>query len=525
MKTKLFKRLGATVLALGMALSVMAIPTSAIESTDTGTITVNNVGPGVTVNAYQVMSVNYNYEPVDQPVEPVYVWVDSVADWLEHADNAYGSYINDENNAVTDAFEAASSTDLAAFYDALANYVVSQNMSASGSATNNSQTEDADVTIEGLAMGNYLLLVTGGTRLYSPASATIAPYRNNNETEENTSDDYWDIQNVEVDLKSSNPDVEKTVDDTSVQIGQTVNFTITADVPQYPANATQKTFTITDTMTSGLALTENAPVVVGVSNEGAETPLVLDTHYTYTPNGQSFTIDFNYDEVSSYTSIKVTYSAIVTADAVTVDDVTNTAKLTYDTNPYVDSNYETDGDDVEVYTYGIDVTKTDKDDVAITNNPATFTLSTNNDGSNLLSFVGSEGSYRLATADDQNTTTDLQTSNNGTLVISGLTTGTYYLTETVAPQGFVLPLDRITEVVISDTNANGLVDTTVEEQVVDGDDEYVDVRVENISEEDGVPSLPTTGGMGTILFTTVGLVLVGGAAILLVVMYKRKKEN
>lgn len=521
MKTKLFKRLGATILALGMALSVMAIPTSAIGSDDTGSITVENVGPGGTVNAYQVMEVNYEYEPVDQPVDPVYVWTDSVATWLEEADNEYGDYINDADNAVTNDFRTATAEDLAAFYDALASYLTSQvpAPTISGSATNDSQTDNADVTISDLEMGNYLLLVTGGTRLYNPASATIAPYWDG---------DSWEIQNgtqdVAVDLKSSDPDVEKKADDTSVQIGQTVNFTITADVPQYPENATQKTFKIVDIMTSGLAYTETAPVVVGINAEGEETTLSDGDAYTYTKDGQSFTIELDYDKVSTYTKIEVTYSATVTADAVVYDDVTNTAQLVYDTNPYVDSDYETGGDKVDIYTYGIDVTKVDQNATETKLPGAEFTL-TDSD-TTVMKFVGTAGEYRVALADEEDATTTLITDADGKLIINGLAEDTYTLTETKAPDGYILPSNPETVVVINDEDNNGIAEGTFGDvNDTTENDEYVAGTIGNISESEGVPSLPTTGGMGTILFTTVGLVLVGGAAILLVVVYKRKKEN
>lgn len=50
---------------------------------------------------------------------------------------------------------------------------------------------------------------------------------------------------------------------------------------------------------------------------------------------------------------------------------------------------------------------------------------------------------------------------------------------------------------------------------------FVTLLVEN---DDGF-QLPVTGGMGTILFTAVGVVLMGAAVILLVVIIRKKRAN
>ena len=68
-------------LALLMAISMFSTMAFAIEQTDTGTITVNNVEDKVTVSAYKLMDVSYDYT-ADQPVQPVYTWNDNVASWI-----------------------------------------------------------------------------------------------------------------------------------------------------------------------------------------------------------------------------------------------------------------------------------------------------------------------------------------------------------------------------------------------------------------------------------------------------------
>jgi len=88
----------------------------------------------------------------------------------------------------------------------------------------------------------------------------------------------------------------------------------------------------------------------------------------------------------------------------------------------------------------------------------------------------------------------------------GLTEGTYLLYEFTAPPGFT----RITSpmvIQINDTTAN--------------DDDVVVVTVTNSSDFE----LPVTGGAGTLIFTAVGLSLIGGSILLIIVLFKNRKKE
>lgn len=68
-------------LTLVMMVSMFVANTSAIDDTDKGTITVSGVEDDVTVSAYRLMDVTYDYT-ADQPVQPVYTWTNAVAGWV-----------------------------------------------------------------------------------------------------------------------------------------------------------------------------------------------------------------------------------------------------------------------------------------------------------------------------------------------------------------------------------------------------------------------------------------------------------
>ena len=59
-------------------------------------------------------------------------------------------------------------------------------------------------------------------------------------------------------------------------------------------------------------------------------------------------------------------------------------------------------------------------------------------------------------------------------------------------------------------------DVTIQKNVISLD-------VENVSDEDAAFDLPYTGGVGTLIFTVVGILLMGGAVIMVLVLSRRKK--
>ena len=143
-----------------------------------------------------------------------------------------------------------------------------------------------------------------------------------------------------------------------------------------------------------------------------------------------------------------------------------------------------------------------------------------------------DGSYRVATSTDLDATTDLQVGESdpvkGILQLSGLDVGTYILTEVQAPAGYHKPSATISVIVKDDglggttTTMNGKPEYTpqggIETEATDG---YVPVKVTNTT---GF-TLPSTGGMGTVLFTTFGILLMGAGLVVLVLFLRRRSTK
>lgn len=523
-------RLMALCLTLLLAVGVFGTAALAarIEKDTTGSIEVSGVEDGVDVdvNAYQVMTVKFDYA-TQQPVDPVYFWRDAVKDWVRD-NTVYASYIN-ADNSVTEDFTNAGTNDIAAFYDALAAAIKGGTITLTASGT-----RTGSGTIDNLPMGGYLILVENGMKVYRPSAVNIVPAYNETTQE-------WEMSTSALKVKYSDMTMDKTINedqtndghdkDVSVQagIGETVNFDLRTNVPQYPANAIAKQYAISDTLSAGLTLKPNSIKVYGVKGD-VETKLDKDIAYTQgttrpdpdKTGTTSFTLKFVYDQIKDYDKIHVDYNAVVNSNAVVGGEGNpNAAVLDYNNNPYDSTSWKEKTDEVKVYTYGLKVNKVDNAEKPLTG--AEFTLSENQNGSNPMPFVKTgDGTYRVATAEDAQTTTTLQVGANnddatkGKLNISGLSVGTYYLTETKVPGGYNKPSNPVTKIEIKDADRDGL--PTINDDTNEFGDGFVELNVVNTK---GF-KLPTTGGMGTFLFTMGGVAIMGAAILLFFVLRRRK---
>lgn len=537
MKTKgKVSRVTAFFMTLLMAVSLLCATAFAIEPDEKGTITVNDVEDNVTVSAYRLMDVKVNEN--GQPQEPVYTWTGAVADWVR---KNYPTYIGEaEDNSVQDDFSTEAETEeIAEFYDALAAAIKTTAgplaITAEGTCTGSG-------TIEDLSMGNYLILIENGMKVYRPSAVNLVPVWD-------TETDRWEMSDATVVVKSSELTISKTVNaDTgsdsagkkadNANIGDTVSFEIVADVPNFPANALAKNYAVSDILPEGLTLDEDSIEVYGVSGD-MDTPLEAGDGGAYTsentrPNNgvaSSFTLSFAYDKISRYEKIRVTYSAVLNGDAVlgTLGNVNN-AHLDYSNNPYVAESWKDKTDSAVVYTYGIDISKVDKGDHENFLAGAKFELYASENAAEggteaekIVFVKESEGVYHRALAGEENTTTTLVVGENdalkGRLKVKGLDEGTWYLKETKAPGGYNLLASPV-KVVVTDAEG-GVLDGQVTGAAADASGEAVALVTLTVKNDNGF-LLPVTGGASTVLFAVGGAVLMSAAVICFIAVSKRK---
>ena len=501
----------------------------------------------VTVNAYKLVSVHTaqldgTNPAVFQPSMPEYTWESGIAGWVR---TYYPDYIgaaadggNPADDSVQEVFSTGnedSSKDISAAV--AANFYAEIEAGIMGGAETiqlspvSLTVSGKTASVSGLTMGVYLVTATGGTAVYRPTVAMITPEKSNGS---------WTIaENAQVVLKSSPVSLKKTItavnaaSDNVVSgdgeravagIGDTVSYKLEVDVPEYPSQSVSRAFIIQDTLPEGLTLTQGT-IKVKMS-DGTELQNLSDRIRV---EGQVLTIDLTPDAdktiqnpIDGKRKLLVTYDAKLNAKA-TLGEAGNvsTASLTYSNNPYDEASAKIVDDIATVYTFGIEVTKVQKG----TTNPlsgAQFELK--DAGSIPIKF--SDGYVK--NADGAATPT---TGTDGKLTLKGLAPGTYKLKETKAPAGYVLSAAE-TEITIADTNFNGIPDskeqpttdttttdtTTTQTTEKDKDNGLVSITVENTK---GF-TLPRTGGIGTVLFSMIGIVLMG-SGVLLVAVFLRKR--
>lgn len=345
---------------------------------------------------------------------------------------------------------------------------------------------------------------------------------------------------VDVNLKSEYPTVDKTVDDgqnhASAQVGDTLNFKLEATIPDV-TNYEKYIFNLQDTLSDGLTLNQGS-VKVQVNGKDADAGNYAVKFGTGTAEDPSMTVHFGtssdggttYDAKTYFTGkagqkITVTYTATVNESAiVNADDELNSAKVEYSTSPDGESTGESEDVETHQYTFGFDLTKVDGADGETVLPGATFQLKSA-DGSKVIKLVKTaSGAYRPATgaeatvSDDSKTwVEEVTTGADGKLVFVGLAEGEYQLVETKAPDGYnELGAPKYIKIAATyDTDGTlqywtvSIFDQTGQELTPSKDNNG---QHSIIVENNKGTLLPGTGGMGTVIFTVVGVAVIAGGA-------------
>ena len=348
-------------------------------------------------------------------------------------------------------------------------------------------------------------------------------------------------------------DITNTTDPTNVSdhnIGDTVNYTIVATIDPNMAQYNPATYEyiITDTLSKGVVYdldpTNDAlePFTTG-NEEQVKTMMGLtikdddgnDISEYFTVNllgdndlddGFTFTITGNTNWASSgkIGNVTVNYKAVVNKFAtIGGDGNPNEVDLEFSNNPNTDSTGETPKDIVTSFTYQLNVTKVDGNHTETKLKDARFALYRlvdDPDGGQKKQYVLIDDNNKVSGWQDTLPADgNIVTDGNGKMSVSGLDAGTYYLTECVAPDGYNL-LDEDVKITIKaeySTDGKTITSLTVtvgEGEPSEGDTESgeLEVTVKNFSGAE----LPSTGGIGTTIFYTLGGLLAVGAAVFLV---------
>lgn len=511
----LMKKVFAAAAAIATVFGLAATTVATANAADNATLTVSTTDAkfaSKTVNAYKMFSATVSGD--GKAVS--YTLTD---EWKPFFKNSVGlTGVTDENvnDKANDYVSKLKDSTLVAFATKASNWAQTKanNITADATATVSADASNGKytATFTGLGYGYYVVAVPGATLANAKSQyATLVSVHSTK---------------VDADIKGDLPTVDKKVqvdgtgkDATDAKIGDTLKFTLTSTIPDMSAYNTY-TFNFKDTLSKGLTFGQVDSVKVG------DTALTTDTDYTVATapadNGKTLLTvtmkNFKNQQANAGKKITVTYTATLNENAVVggAGNV-NSATIQYSNNPSTDGTGESEPSKVRVFTYGFTVDKYTGDygENATRLAGAEFTLA-HKDGS-AISFVQvSAGSatanavYRVAKAGETGTTT-ITTPANGKVVFEGLKNGEYTLTETKAPAGYNKLASAIGVKVNGQNNGTDTTNATVTITYNNDNGNDYNQTASNgvipVQNKSGA-ILPGTGGMGTIAFTVIGVLVI-----------------
>ena len=353
-----------------------------------------------------------------------------------------------------------------------------------------------------LPAGLYYVEITddSGSYTYQAMVAPVSPTSRD-------SGKSWVLVDPDMTAKVSSSEIVKDrVADTPVNLGDTVDFTVTVTLNQYMTS-----FDLNDTM-NGLEYVAGT-MEMYVGNEAAGTPAATgdDPQNNYydvvvdEDDVHNMTVTFNVDYLGTLagdTQVTVKYTAKVCSDAEIANDLSNKA--------YTDNNPE--GSTVTIELGKAGVYKYEKDNVNKPLEGAIFQVFESN-GTTPVKTTANEDVYVKTGQDGFAWTNEDACDAQGNPLTGEVILEQGFevvFVETKAPAGYRLPSvesNKFAAETVALTASEAAQTTQIPNTPADG--------------EHGV-DLPETGGMGTVALTAAGVVLVAGAAAFIV---RSRKEN
>ena len=346
------------------------------------------------------------------------------------------------------------------------------------------------------------------------------------------------------------------------QVGEVLDFYIHVQLPDYNNDNVFMTKLALENTLKGLQYVENSAGVYNTEDIAGETPtanaFTVDAVPAYADGSQTVTFNLIYKNikgtggVSAYLHFK---AKVMPEAAAAGKTATAETKLDYTFSLEPTVTKTTAATTATVYTYAFSLAKTSDEDIEggadkkpLTN--AGFTLYTDaemtaaNAVSMIKETVGAETYYRPALTGETGETVLLANmgTDQNTLLVRGLDAATYYLKETKVPSGYYAPKGGFAVQLTGEREAFGealngnlaaapassFTATNTTDNVLLGtasvngtEQNRLDASLKNSS----TPVLPTTGGVGTVMFTVIGLLCMGAALWFFLFARRRRKDE
>ena len=339
------------------------------------------------------------------------------------------------------------------------------------------------------------------------------------------------------------------------RVGETMDFYMEVSIPAYESEHVAISSLIAKCQLAGLNYVADSMKATTLPN--ADSDAVKDAIIgTPVCTDGNLTVELDYSKIRSATGrglIYLHFQATVAPDAVAESKASATAKLEYVFSMEADKTKTTADSTAAVYNYDFTLFKKSNELIDPSNagsghRPlagAGFTLYADEAMTKAINMVKVEANgdagayYRPALAGEEGAVAQMDANmgnDNNTLSIRGLDVGSYYVKETKTPSGYYAPkgifkLDLTakrdaSESLVKDLASGGFTETKeadralIQKKSLNAEKNRYEVDLLNSS----TPVLPTTGGVGTVMFTVIGLLCMG-AALWFFLFARRRRED